>query len=51
MAKKSKRSVNYSMGMPGRNCGLCKFMRLPSACTLVKGVIQTKMWCELYKKR
>lgn len=50
--KVSKASVDYSEGKLSsrERCGNCKhFVVADNECTLVKGFIQARMWCKLWK--
>ena len=48
-SKVSKKSVNYSKGMPKAHCSICTHWR-HGKCTEVQGKIWHSMWCELFKR-
>lgn len=48
--KRTKESVNYSMGNEAEHCGICKHFQLPNACELVDGHIVPSYWCRLFVK-
>jgi hypothetical protein len=48
--KVTKDSVDYSEGMKGRHCGICKFFESDTqTCEKVRGHIHSDMWCRLWK--
>lgn len=50
--KKSKQEVKYEpvASMPKTRCGNCEYFCKPNSCSLVRGYISDKAWCELYCK-
>lgn len=50
--KKSKQEVHYEpvASMPKTRCGNCEYFCKPNSCSLVRGYISDKAWCELYCK-
>lgn len=48
--KASKESVDYSEGMQGSKCELCKHFLAPASCALVDGEIDPQYWCELFER-
>lgn len=49
--KHTKQSVDYSKGMSGNHCGVCKNFMMPNSCKLVKGVIEESYWCKLFARK
>jgi hypothetical protein len=54
MAKREKRTVDYSPGMKTRHCGVCTHFSEVAfgvgECALVRGLIDWSMWCKLFQK-
>lgn len=49
--KRTKASVDYSVGMMKTHCGNCDHYIRPNACERVIGLIKTNYWCKLWTKR
>jgi hypothetical protein len=55
--KSHKTSVDYSLGHPdGDHCGVCAHLSIGPrpglhTCSRVQGLIETRMWCRLFKGR
>jgi len=55
--KKTKKEVDYSVGMRKKKCGLCRYF-IPEQrgsddgeCRKVKGRINAEMWCKLFEHK
>lgn len=46
----SKKSVDYSKGMPSAHCSICRFYD-NGTCAKVRGYIKPDFWCRLFSKK
>lgn len=48
----SKREAEYTpKGTAAKHCAICTMFRGPNSCTLVKGDISAKGYCEYFKRK
>jgi len=50
-ARVPKEQAEYSPGMPDERCSLCSHFMRPQACSIVKGLIGSGMWCKFFDRK